>query len=66
MVYNSFEFHLRRFTMKNQNEKASGYVPKLVTEDCTVYCSICNKSIDLKAGDAIPVCCGKVMVNLDA
>ena len=52
--------------MKNQNEKASGYVPKLVTEDCTVYCSICNKSIDLKAGDAIPVCCGKVMVNLDA
>ncbi|MDR2520945.1 MAG: hypothetical protein LBC72_00105 [Spirochaetaceae bacterium] len=42
------------------------YNPKVVTEDCSVYCSICNKTIDLKAGDTIPLCCGRLMVNLDA
>jgi hypothetical protein len=39
---------------------------KVVTEDCTVYCSICNKTIELKAGEPIPVCCGKTMINIDA
>jgi hypothetical protein len=46
--------------------KSVEYNPKTVTEDCSVYCSICNKTIDLKAGDTIPMCCGRLMVNLDA
>jgi hypothetical protein len=49
--------------MSNQNEKPAA---KVVTEACTVYCSICNKTIELKAGDTIPMCCGKPMVNIDA
>ena len=46
--------------------KSIDYNPTTVTEDCSVYCSICNKTIDLKAGDTIPMCCGRLMVNLDA
>ena len=30
-------------------------------KDCTVYCPICHKVVDVKAGDPIPRCCGKVM-----
>ncbi|MDR2517109.1 MAG: hypothetical protein LBC88_06995 [Spirochaetaceae bacterium] len=46
--------------------KSGAYTPTTVTEDCTVYCSICNKTVDLKAGDAIPRCCGKLMFNNDS
>ena len=52
--------------MSNETKPGGTYVPKIVTADCTVYCSICNKSIDLKAGEPIPMCCGKIMVNIDA
>ncbi len=30
-------------------------------EDETVYCSICHKVLDVKAGEVIPRCCGKPM-----
>jgi len=29
--------------------------------DCTVICTICGRVQDLKAGDVIPYCCGKLM-----
>ncbi len=29
--------------------------------DCEVYCPICHKVVQVKAGDPIPRCCGKVM-----
>ena len=34
-------------------------------EDCAVVCRECNKILHLKAGDAIPVCCGKIMEIVD-
>ena len=34
-------------------------------KDCKCYCDICNKLMDLKKGDAIPLCCGKVMEIID-
>ncbi len=37
------------------------YVEVHVEEDCVCYCRNCNKQVNLKKGDAIPVCCGKVM-----
>jgi hypothetical protein len=40
------------------------YTPKYATEDCEVYCNICNKTIALKKGDEIPLCCGKVMEEM--
>lgn len=30
-------------------------------KDCSVYCPICHKVLELKAGDVIPRCCGKPM-----
>ncbi|GHV84037.1 hypothetical protein AGMMS50212_13770 [Spirochaetia bacterium] len=41
------------------------YIPKIVEEDCTVYCKTCNKTVELKKGDPIPLCCGKPMENID-
>lgn len=34
-------------------------------KDGTVYCPICHKTLDVKAGEAIPRCCGKLMEILD-
>jgi len=45
--------------------KSVEYKPVIVEEDCTVYCRTCNKTIDLKKGDAIPLCCGKLMEIID-
>ncbi|MDR0906600.1 MAG: hypothetical protein LBN00_10590 [Oscillospiraceae bacterium] len=41
------------------------YVAVYAAEDCTVYCATCNKIIDLKRGDEIPLCCGKLMEIID-
>ena len=41
------------------------YQGEIVTEDCTVYCKICNKTIVLKKGDMIPLCCGRAMEVID-
>lgn len=30
-------------------------------KDCMVYCPICHKMLEVKAGEVIPRCCGKVM-----
>jgi hypothetical protein len=37
------------------------YTPVYATEDCEVYCKICNKTVQLKKGDEIPLCCGQLM-----
>ena len=34
-------------------------------EDCQVYCPICHKVLDVKAGEVIPRCCGKPMEVLE-
>ena len=34
---------------------------KRAEKDCEVYCPVCHKVLDVKAGEAIPRCCGKVM-----
>ncbi|MDR0882678.1 MAG: hypothetical protein LBP55_09095 [Candidatus Adiutrix sp.] len=41
------------------------YVPVFASEDCTVYCATCNKTVNLKRGEEIPLCCGKLMEVLD-
>lgn len=37
----------------------------VVEEDCRVYCDTCNKIQDLKKGERIPPCCGKLMEIMD-
>jgi len=36
-----------------------------VDEDCRCYCQTCNKYVQLKKGDRIPPCCGKLMEIMD-
>ena len=33
-------------------------------KDCQVYCPICRKVLDVKAGEVIPRCCGKPMEEM--
>jgi hypothetical protein len=41
------------------------YTAIRVEEDCTVSCMTCNNLIQLKKGDPIPICCGKLMEIVD-
>lgn len=46
---------------KDQDEYPVVYADK----DCTCYCQTCNKYVNLKTGERIPPCCGKLMELLD-
>ena len=46
-------------------ELKEGLIPVVRAEkDCQVYCPICHKILDVKAGEPIPRCCGKVMEKM--
>jgi len=45
--------------------KTAAFTSIRVEEDNTAYCPNCNKTVALKAGDEIPMCCGKLMTLLD-
>ena len=46
-------------------ELKEGLIPVVRAEaDCEVYCPICHKILEVKAGEAIPRCCGKVMEKM--
>ncbi len=56
---------LARFTIEGIPGGKTTYSEKQADEECAYYCAICNKYINLKAGDPIPLCCGKEMEKLD-
>ncbi|GHU64706.1 hypothetical protein AGMMS49983_11000 [Clostridia bacterium] len=43
----------------------SNYIPVFTETDNTAYCTTCNKTVGLKAGDEIPICCGRLMDLID-
>lgn len=47
------------------NETGDGFPEVYADEDCRCYCQTCNKYVELKKGDRIPPCCGKLMEVLD-
>ena len=49
------------FQIEGLEKWEQGYTEVRVDKDCVCYCSNCNKQVNLKKGDAIPICCGKVM-----
>lgn len=53
-------FHIEGLELED-----STFVEVRVERDEQVYCSICNKLQSLKAGDVIPICCGKMMTVVD-
>jgi len=49
-----------------EGEKSEEEYPVVYADkDCTCYCQTCNKYVNLKAGERIPPCCGKLMELLD-
>lgn len=46
-------------------DKSKAYPEVHVDKDCRCYCQTCNKYVELKKGDQIPPCCGKLMEVLD-
>ncbi|MDR1815657.1 MAG: hypothetical protein LBR00_04630 [Clostridiales Family XIII bacterium] len=46
-------------------KEAAAYEPVYTENDNTAYCPTCNKTLALKAGDEIPICCGKLMELID-
>ena len=61
--------NLARFAIEGEGAQAgtSGDAfPEAYAEaDCRAYCQTCNKYVELKKGDRIPPCCGKLMEVLD-
>jgi len=41
------------------------YMPIIAQEDCQVICRTCNRIETIKKGEAIPICCGKIMEIVD-
>ncbi len=54
-----------RFYIEGVPGGKTTYSEHKADSDCTYYCAICNKYINLKAGDPIPYCCGKEMEPID-
>ena len=47
------------------SSNSDSYPEVYVDKDCRCYCQTCNKYVELKKGDRIPPCCGKLMEVLD-
>ena len=56
-----------RFAIEGEKDDAGGdgFPEVYVDRDCRCYCQTCNKYVELKAGDRVPPCCGKLMEILD-
>jgi Zn finger protein HypA/HybF involved in hydrogenase expression len=58
--------NMARFAIEGISPATTDSYPEVnVEEDCTCYCQTCNKYVNLKKGDRIPPCCGKLMEALD-
>ena len=56
--------NVARFAIEGVSAKTQ-YTDDTVQQECTVICTICNKYAHLKAGDSVPVCCGRPMEDVD-
>ena len=55
-----------RFAIEGYEAPEADAYPEAYAEaECRCYCQTCNKYVDLKKGDRIPPCCGKLMEVLD-
>lgn len=55
-----------RFAIEGEKGgSADAYPEAYADRDCRCYCQTCNKYVELKKGDRIPPCCGKLMEVLD-
>ena len=58
--------NMARFAIEGEQAEGVDKYPEVyVDKDCRCFCFTCNKYVELKAGDQIPPCCGKLMEVLD-
>ncbi len=58
--------NLARFHIEGIEGGVTTYsAEKKAAEDCTYFCDICNKYMNVKAGDPVPLCCGRDMETVD-
>ena len=54
--------NVARFHIGGLTEEETKAVPTLTAPyDTDVYCVTCNKTVHVKKGDPVPLCCGKLM-----
>lgn len=55
-----------RFMIEGMDDASTdGFADVRADDACRAYCQTCNKFVELKKGDRVPPCCGKVMEILD-
>ncbi len=55
-----------RFMIEGMDASEADVYPDVrAKEDCRAYCQTCNKFVEMKKGERVPPCCGKVMEILD-
>jgi len=53
------------FYIEGLDPQDNSFVEVKAENDVQVYCRTCNKLLGLKAGEVIPICCGKMMSIID-
>ena len=57
--------NLARFVIEGVPGGKTVMSEQVSEEDCTYLCEICNKYMNVKSGQEVPLCCGKVMEAID-
>jgi hypothetical protein len=58
--------HPAQFAIEGEGAENLPTIPNVVVDfECKVYCDICNRIQDVKKGESIPPCCGKLMEFMD-
>ena len=54
------------FHIAGLNDGEKNAIPQIrAPYDSDVYCVTCNKTVNVKAGEVVPFCCGRLMEILD-
>ena len=65
-VYVPSENKTATFHIEGLNDQEKAAIPEIrAPYDTDVYCVTCNKTVQVKAGEVVPFCCGKLMEILD-
>lgn len=57
--------NVARFAIEGLTGQEETFAAVYVDEDCRCYCQTCNKYVNLKKGQRVPPCCGKLMEIMD-
>lgn len=57
--------NLARFTIEGIPGGKTEWTEETSDVDCAYYCAICNKYMNVKAGENLPLCCGRTMEKMD-